>query len=141
MGNKENYPDQNDCTIAIIGLGYVGLPLAIEFSKKQKCNISGNILRRKVIGFDINSERLKNLKNGIDITNEIDREELLDANFTDLTNKVESIAKADVFIITVPTPIDNLKKPDLEPLKKATLSVARAISCLLYTSPSPRDDR
>ena len=93
MGNKENYPDQNECTIAIIGLGYVGLPLAIEFSKKQKCNISGNILRRKVIGFDINSERLKNLKNGIDITNEIDREELLDANFTYITKKVESIEK------------------------------------------------
>ena len=127
MGNKENYPDQNECTIAIIGLGYVGLPLAIEFSKKQKCNISGNILRRKVIGFDINSERLKNLKNGIDITNEIDREELLDANFTDLTNKVESIAKADVFIVTVPTPIDSFKKPDLNPIKKAS-------SCLLYTS-------
>ena len=84
MVSKKNYPDQNDCTIAIIGLGYVGLPLAIEFSKKQKCNISGKILRRKVIGFDINTERLKNLKNGFDITNEIGKGELLNANFADL---------------------------------------------------------
>ena len=121
MVNKANYPNQNDCTIAIIGLGYVGLPLAIEFSKKQKCNISGKILRRKVIGFDINTERLKNLKNGFDSTNEIGKGELLNTNFADLTNKVESIAKADIFIITVPTPIDNLNKPDLEPLKNASI--------------------
>ena len=127
MVSKKNYPDQNDCTIAIIGLGYVGLPLAIEFSKKQKCNKSGKILRRKVIGFDINTERLKNLKNGFDSTNEIGKGELLNANFLDLTNKVESIAKADIFIITVPTPIDNFKKPDLDPLKNASLTVAKAL--------------
>ena len=127
MDNKENYPDQHECTIAIIGLGYVGLPLAIEFSKKQKCYLSGNLLKRKVIGFDINPERLKNLKNGIDITNEIGEEELLNADFTDLTDKVETIAKADVFIITVPTPIDDDKKPDLRPLKKASITVAKAL--------------
>ena len=127
MRNKENYPDINECTIAIIGLGYVGLPLAIEFSKKQKCYVSGKILKRKIIGFDINLNRINELKNGIDITNEIESKELLNANFKDLTDKVEKIAKADVFIITVPTPIDNFKKPDLGPLKKASLTVAKAL--------------
>ena len=127
MGNKNTYPDINECTIAIIGLGYVGLPLAIEFSKKQKCFISGKILNRKIIGFDINLERIEELKKGLDSTNEIDSKDLLNANFLDLTNKVESIAKADVFIITVPTPIDSLKKPDLSPIKKASLIVAKAM--------------
>ena len=64
MGNKNNYPDLHECTIAIIGLGYVGLPLSLEFSKKQKCFISGKNLKRKIIGFDINPERLKELKQG-----------------------------------------------------------------------------
>lgn len=127
MGNKNTYPDINECTIAIIGLGYVGLPLAIEFSKKQKCFISGKILNRKIIGFDINLERIEELKKGLDNTNEIDSKDLLNANFLDLTNKVESIAKADVFIITVPTPIDSFKKPDLSPIKKASLIVAKAM--------------
>ena len=127
MINKENYPDINKCTIAIIGLGYVGLPLAIEFAKEQKCFISGESLNRKIIGFDINLERIEELKKGFDSSNEIDTKELLSANFLDLTNKVESIAKADVFIITVPTPIDVFKEPDLVPIKKASLTVAKAL--------------
>ena len=127
MKNKNNYPKINECTIAIIGLGYVGLPLAIEFSKKQKCFISGQILNRKIIGFDINKDRLEELKNGFDSTNEVKKEELLDANFYALTNKIESLAKADVFIITVPTPIDALKKPDLSPIRKASVTVGKAL--------------
>tara|TARA_A100001388_G_scaffold108689_1_gene79747 strand:- start:1502 stop:2869 length:1368 start_codon:yes stop_codon:yes gene_type:complete len=127
MENKRKYPDLENCTIAIIGLGYVGLPLAIEFSKKQRCKISQKILERKIIGFDINHQRLDELKKGFDSTNEVSNQELLNTNFFDLTNKIESIAKADVFIITVPTPIDTLKKPNLEPLKRASISVAKAL--------------
>ena len=127
MENNRKYPVLENCTIAIIGLGYVGLPLAIEFSKKQKCKISQKILERKIIGFDINPQRLKELKKGFDSTNEVNEQELLNTNFFDLTNKIESIARADVFIITVPTPINDLKKPDLEPIKKASISVARAL--------------
>ena len=127
MGNKENYPDINECIIAIIGLGYVGLPLAIEFSKKQKCYLSGKTLKRKIIGFDTSEKRLEELKKGFDSTNEIQEKDLLSANFLDLTNKVKLIAKADVFIITVPTPIDNFKNPDLGPIKKASLTVAKAL--------------
>ena len=127
MTSKNNYPDLDECIIAIIGLGYVGLPLAIEFSKKQSCFVSGKILKRKIIGFDINLERLKELKKGVDSTNEVDSKELLNTNFLDLTNKVESIAKADVFIVTVPTPIDSFKKPDLNPIMKASSTVAQAL--------------
>ena len=137
MRNKNNYPDLNECTIAIIGLGYVGLPLAIELSKKQSCFISGKILKRKIIGFDINLERLKELKKGLDSTNEVDSEELLDTNFLDLTNKVESIAKADVFIVTVPTPIDSFKKPDLNPIKKASSTIGQALKIRSYSPSKP----
>ena len=127
MGNKNNYPDIYNCIVAIIGLGYVGLPLAIEFSKKQKCHISGKELNRKVIGFDINVKRIEELKNDIDITNEVSREELLEADFFELTNNIELISKADVFVITVPTPIDSNKKPDLNPIKSASINVAKAL--------------
>ena len=127
MKNNKYYPDINNCTVAVIGLGYVGLPLAIELSKKQKCYVSGNNLKRRVIGFDINQIRLKELEIGLDRTNEISKKELLEANFYCLTNKIASIAIADVFIITVPTPIDSLKKPDLRLIKKASKSVAKAL--------------
>ena len=66
MENKRKYPVLENCTIAIIGVGYVCLPLAIEFSKKQRCKISQKILKRKIIGFDINPQRLEELKKGID---------------------------------------------------------------------------
>ena len=88
MENKKKYPVLENCTIAIIGLGYVGLPLAVEFAKKQKCNISQRILKRKIIGFDINPQRLAELKKGIDSTNEVSQQELFNTNFFDLTNKI-----------------------------------------------------
>ena len=124
---RNNYPNLNECTIAIIGLGYVGLPLAVEFSKKKKCNISKKILERKVIGFDINQSRLDELEEKFDSTNEISREELSKVNFLDLTNNIQSISRADIFIVTVPTPINKFKKPDLTALKNASITVGRAI--------------
>ena len=127
MKNNKNYPPLENCTIAIIGLGYVGLPLAIEFSKKQRCKITQKILERNIIGFDTNLKRIEELKNGFDSTNEVSKQELLNTNFFELTNSIELIAQADVFIITVPTPIDALKKPDLEPIQKATITVAKAL--------------
>ncbi len=125
--NKFIYPDLNECTVAIIGLGYVGLPLAVEFAKKNNCLISGKPLYRKVIGFDINLERLKELKNGLDQTNEISKEEMSKVEFFDLTSKINSIARADVFIISVPTPIDKFKNPDLTALKQASITVGKAL--------------
>ena len=127
MKNNKIYPDINNCTVAVIGLGYVGLPLAIELSKKQKCHLSSKYLKRKIIGFDINKERLEELKIGFDRTNEISKKALLETNFHYLTNEISSIAIADVFIITVPTPIDDFKKPDLRSIKQASISVAKAL--------------
>ena len=127
MENNINYPDINKCTVAIVGLGYVGLPLAIEFSKIQKCNISGDILNRKIIGFDIDFKRIEELKKGFDRTSEVGEKELLEAKFNYLTCESKKIAEADVFIITVPTPIDKLKQPDLRPLKEASKTVAKAL--------------
>ena len=102
-----NLPDLNNCTIAVIGLGYVGLPLAIEFGKQKHCCISGEKLDRKIIGFDINKKRLEELNQGNDNSNEISHEELTKVKFYYLTSEVISVSKADVFIVSVPTPINS----------------------------------
>ena len=84
--------------LAIIGLGYVGLPLAVEFAKK-----------RPVIGFDIKKKRIKDLKVGKDITNEISREQLLKSRKLFLTSSKKDLNSANCYIVTVPTPIDKKK--------------------------------
>ena len=98
--------------IAVIGLGYVGLPLAVEFGRK-----------RTVIGFDINQPRINDLKNGIDSTLEITDQELKDAIHLSYTTNLEDIKDCSIFIVTVPTPIDKHKRPDLAPLEKASKSI------------------
>lgn len=102
--------------IAIIGLGYVGLPLAVEFGKK-----------RTVIGFDINQSRISKLENGYDSTLEITEQELKDATHLSYTTNLDDIKGCDIFIITVPTPIDRHKKPDLTPLEKSSESVGTVL--------------
>ena len=100
-----------DSKITIIGLGYVGLPLAVEFSKKYS-----------TIGFDINENRVNELNNANDATLEVDNKSLNSAleNGLFLTNNLESISTSNVYIVTVPTPIDDNKAPDLKPLTKAS---------------------
>jgi len=98
-----------DETIAVIGLGYVGLPLAVEFGRN-----------RKVIGFDINQARVTELKKGIDKTLEISQKELKDAVNLCFTSNLEDIQKCKIFIVTVPTPINKNKQPNLSPLKDAS---------------------
>ena len=105
-----------DKTIAIIGMGYVGLPLAIEFSKKFN-----------VLGFDISSERISSLLEGVDSTNEIEPSMLNSSNLV-LTDNEEMLSSADIYIVTVPTPIDSDKKPDLSPLLNATRTIAKKIN-------------
>ncbi|RZL49038.1 MAG: nucleotide sugar dehydrogenase, partial [Variovorax sp.] len=100
--------------IAIIGLGYVGLPLAVEFGKK-----------RSVIGFDIHDKRIAELKAGHDRTLEISTEELQDASRLSFTSHADDLRDCSVFIVTVPTPIDNANRPDLTPLVKASETVGR----------------
>jgi UDP-N-acetyl-D-galactosamine dehydrogenase len=113
--------------VAVIGLGYVGLPLAVEFAKAQQCVRSGAALNRQVIGFDINAQRLAELREGHDRTRETNQQELQAATALKLTSDPAQLAEADVFIVTVPTPIDSCKRPDLTPLEKASATVGRAL--------------
>ena len=95
--------------ICLIGLGYVGLPLAVEFGKK-----------RQVVGFDINNDRVNALQSGFDSTLETTSEELAEAIYLSYTNQVKDIQDCEIYIVTVPTPIDELKKPDLTYLEKSS---------------------
>ncbi|MDB3893373.1 Vi polysaccharide biosynthesis UDP-N-acetylglucosamine C-6 dehydrogenase TviB [Candidatus Thioglobus sp.] len=101
-----------DKKIALIGLGYVGLPLAAEFGKK-----------RVVVGFDINQPRINDLKNGVDSTLEITSEELKNAIHLSYTTNLDDVRDCEIFIVTVPTPIDKHKRPDLTPLEKSSEAV------------------
>lgn len=103
--------------IAIIGLGYVGLPLAVEFSKT-----------REVVGFDLNDSRVEALRNGIDSTLEVTSEELAAATHLSFTTQLDGIKDCDIYIVTVPTPIDQVKRPDLTPLQKASQSVGSVLT-------------
>jgi UDP-N-acetyl-D-galactosamine dehydrogenase len=105
--------------IAVIGLGYVGLPLAVAFSEKYP-----------VVGFDISLERVEELKNGYDRTLEVENSELQSAidRGIEFTHNLEDIEDANVYIVTVPTPIDRYKTPDLTPLKKASEMVGSILS-------------
>lgn len=104
-------------TIAIIGLGYVGLPLAVEFGKKYK-----------TIGFDINEKRIAELRSGVDHTLEVDKKELAAAKQLTYSHNVDDLKAADVYIVTVPTPIDRHKRPDLTPLIKASRMLGKVVS-------------
>ena len=104
--------------IAIIGLGYVGLPLAVEFAKKGY----------KVLGYDINLVRIEQLKKGIDYTDEVSPAELAVAEKLYFSSDEEDLSKMDIFIITVPTPIDEFKKPNLYPLESASSLVGKYIN-------------
>ena len=103
--------------LAVIGLGYVGLPLAVEFGKK-----------RDVIGFDVNHQRISELKKGNDITLELTSAEIASSMGLSFSDDIDELQKSNCFIITVPTPIDNNNSPNLEPLISATQMIAGALS-------------
>lgn len=121
------FPDLNHCTVAVIGLGYVGLPLAVVLATPGACVRTGVSLKRRVIGFDINRRRLEELRQGIDRTNETSAEELGLAQHLEYTSDPERLADADVFVVTVPTPIDSANRPDLTPLENASGMVGRVL--------------
>jgi UDP-N-acetyl-D-galactosamine dehydrogenase len=120
-------PPQATCTVAVIGLGYVGLPLAVAFATPGSCVRTGTPVKRRVIGFDINGTRLDELRAGHDRTHETGPEELQAATLLEFTDDQAALAAADVFVVTVPTPIDSAKHPDLTPLEKASASVGQAL--------------
>ncbi|WP_102796344.1 Vi polysaccharide biosynthesis UDP-N-acetylglucosamine C-6 dehydrogenase TviB [Bowmanella denitrificans] len=102
--------------LAVIGLGYVGLPLAVEFGKV-----------REVIGFDINKSRIQQLRDGVDHTLEVSSEELAEAQYLAFEHDLEPLREANIFIVTVPTPIDEHRQPDLTPLIKASETIGRVL--------------
>ncbi|EGR2525563.1 nucleotide sugar dehydrogenase [Vibrio cholerae] len=103
--------------ICVVGLGYVGLPLAVEFSKHVS-----------VVGYDINSKRVEELNNNIDITRELDTEELINAGDIKFTNEIKDIKDCNIYIVTVPTPVDQSNIPDLTPLRSASSDVGKMLS-------------
>jgi UDP-N-acetyl-D-galactosamine dehydrogenase len=105
-----------DACIAVIGLGYVGLPLVIEFSKQYP-----------TIGFDTNKDRITQLKDGVDKTLEVSKQELQETKNLKLTLDINDLTNCNVYIITVPTPVDKFKKPDLSPLASASKTVSSVL--------------
>lgn len=106
----------NQTNIAVIGLGYVGLPLAVEFGKKYP-----------TIGFDINNHRITELKSGIDKTLEIDPKAIKEALYLTFTDNSKNLTQCNTFIVTVPTPINEHKQPDLTALEKASALLGTVI--------------
>ena len=102
--------------IAIIGLGYVGLPLAVEFGKKYP-----------VIGFDINTKRISELEQGIDLTLESNPSEIQSAKFLKFSSSIQDLSTCNIYIVTVPTPIDQFKAPDLGPLLRASAMIGKVL--------------
>ena len=110
------YLSLSNCKVAVIGLGYVGLPLAVEFGKHFETT-----------GFDVKPERIAALSRGRDATLEVSKDELKSAKRLTFTARAASLRAAMAFIVTVPTPIDEYKRPDLAPLIRASETVGRAL--------------
>jgi UDP-N-acetyl-D-galactosamine dehydrogenase len=108
--------DLKKCRIGVVGLGYVGLPLAVEFGRKYQ-----------TVGFDLKLPRIKELAAGHDSTLEVDRKELKSATLLSYTADVKGLKRCNVYIVTVPTPIDDYKRPDLTPLEKASASLGTVL--------------
>lgn len=104
--------DISHLKIAVIGLGYVGLPLAVEFGKQHS-----------VVGFDISESRIASLQAGVDHTLEVSEQELSQAAHLSYSSNIEALKDCNFYIVTVPTPIDDYKQPDLTPLIKASEAI------------------
>ncbi len=114
---EKNMGEAAQSHVGIIGLGYVGLPLAVEFSKKLATT-----------GFDLKEQRIAELKEGIDVTREVSSQELQQTGNLNFTSNIEDLGDCNVFIIAVPTPIDANKRPDLRPLESASRTVGRVLN-------------
>lgn len=106
----------DEIKLGIIGLGYVGLPLAVEFGRQ-----------RSVIGFDLNQKRINDLRSGLDITLETTPQELANASHLTFTTSPEDLASCNCYIVTVPTPIDSHKQPDMGPLLEASQTISKVL--------------
>ncbi len=118
--------EKSEIKVALIGLGYVGLPLAVEFGKKFN-----------TVGFDVKAERLESLRKGVDVTLETSKEDLAAAKHLRYSDSLEDLRDRDIFIVTVPTPVDKYNRPDLAPLHRASETVGRTMrkgSIVIYES-------
>jgi UDP-N-acetyl-D-galactosamine dehydrogenase len=116
-GKRKDMTALTDAKLAIIGLGYVGLPLAVEFGKHYH-----------TLGFDINKARVAELQSGNDHTLEVSSEELASADKLQFSHQLDDLKSANIYIVTVPTPIDEHRRPDLTPLIKASETLGKVIS-------------
>ncbi len=103
-------------TISVVGLGYVGLPLAIEFGKKTK-----------VIGYDSDKKRIISLNKGIDLNNELKKKQILKSKYVKFTNNIEDLNESNIHIIAVPTPVNKKNIPDLKKIKFACKNIAKVL--------------
>ena len=126
MYNKK-LPNLENCSVAIIGLGYVGLPLAIKISQQNICLITKKTIHRKVIAFDINCSRINELKEGFDRNKIFSEKELKSIKNIIFSDDKKLLLNCDVFIVTVPTPIDKDNNPNLKFLKEASITVGESI--------------
>ncbi|HIK76022.1 MAG TPA: Vi polysaccharide biosynthesis UDP-N-acetylglucosamine C-6 dehydrogenase TviB, partial [Alcanivorax sp.] len=110
------HPTQKDIKLAVIGLGYVGLPLAAEFGK-----------HRPVVGFDVNRDRIRDLREGHDFTRELSDAELAASEGLAFSDDPAALEGCNVYIVTVPTPIDEHRQPDLTPLIKASETIGKTL--------------
>ena len=125
---EEEYKNLSNCSIAVIGLGYVGLPLVITFGKTKSCVFTNKELNRKIIGYDTNENRINELKRLKDKTNEINLSDFEKCKDNVIfTYEKELLENANVFIITVPTPINSAKNPDLSFIESATKTVGKVL--------------
>ena len=106
-----------DEMIAVIGMGYVGLPLAISLARKNK-----------VVGFDIDKLRVENLKNGIDLTDEVSKQQIQNSKKLKFSSNLSELDNCKIYIVTVPTPVDDKNKPNLKPILKATKLISKVLS-------------
>ena len=129
-------PNIDNCCVAVIGMGYVGLPLAIELADKNNRLRNKKTPPRQVICFDINKSRIDELKRNYDKTNEVSEIDLKDKENIIFTSKLDKLVQAEVFIVTVPTPIDSFKKPNLNPLINATSTIGKVLKTKINLSKS-----
>ncbi len=120
-------PVLDNARVAVIGLGYVGLPLAVAFSRKYP-----------TVGFDINLSRVAELRAGRDHTLEVSADELAGAAKLSIHSDPAELRTCDIFVITVPTPIDEFKRPDLRPLESASVTVAERSGAAVSRSTNRR---
>jgi len=124
---KNQLPNLNNCNVGVIGLGYVGLPLALKIANQKNCLKTQKKLNRKIIGYDLSKFRIDQLKNGIDKNNIFNKKIIKETKNIIFTNNKNLLKNVDIFIITVPTPIDIENNPNLHFIKEASKIVGESI--------------